>query len=140
MIDPKLRRILEARGQWNSDGIARKARGRLCPKCGEPTMAGLDADLCAGVAVCNPQPLTPLGEVYALFAGLRTFTLEWLGGHYEINFRDEWRIKGMPAGSKKNVDVIAEHRCGLQFNGNQVAESQTIRTSKSEEYGSEPPF
>lgn len=140
MIDPKIKAVLEARGLWNHDGINRKAHGRLCHRCGSPTMVGLDADRCALAAVCNPQPLTVLGELQALLSGLRTFTLTWLGGRYEIDYRDQWRIKGSPPGSEANTDVLAEHKCGIEYGQQFTTDSKAIRTKKGVEFPDEPNY
>ncbi|MDQ1738087.1 MAG: hypothetical protein QOH56_4338 [Pseudonocardiales bacterium] len=126
MIDQRLKSILEAKGQWNADGVSRKARGRICRRCQRPVMVGLDADLGGMPTACDLTPLTPMGEVAALFNGQPTFSLEWLFDHYEIDFRDSHRILGSPAGSSPKADVLALHRCDTQFNESQTADSKVI--------------
>lgn len=110
-MDTKIQKILEARGQWNADGISRKAAARLCPLCRRPMMVGLDADTAAFTAKCSPEPLNATGELLALMAGLRTYSISWLGNAYVIDFRDVDRIKWSPPGSNSRDDVLAEHRC-----------------------------
>lgn len=107
-----LRRILEPLGLWNVDGITRRARATMCRDCGLVTMRGLDAQDVAMPAVCDPAALNRLGEVAALFAGLRTYSLTWQAGRYVIDLREPERIISAPAGSRANSDVLAEHQCG----------------------------
>lgn len=135
-----LQRILESKGQWNADGFSRKAHGRICRKCRQPMMIGLDSDVGGFPVQCDPAPLTPLGEVSALFAELHTYSIKWMGDRWEIDFRDADRIKAAPAGSQPHVDVLAEHRCGVEFSGAQITDSNAIRADQSKGLHDDCPF
>lgn len=131
---------MRARGLWNEDGIARRARARLCPKCGDPIMVGLDADVAAYPAKCDPTPLNALGEVQALMTGRATWHLNYIGGRYEINYRYAEHIKAHPAGSDPRVEVLAEHKCGMATPVNlRGAYMDTPHTRKAND-NDEPPF
>jgi hypothetical protein len=90
---------------------SRKARALPCPRCGQPLLRGLDADICARTVDTDPYPLAAESEALALLMHIRTFELRWYGDHYELDSRDRWRIAGRPA-TRPDVDVLAEHRCG----------------------------
>jgi hypothetical protein len=106
-----IKRSLQARGLWNEDGVSRKAKARFCRKCSAPVIAGLDHDRSAAAVHCDPQPLNVLGEAVALMTGRRTFSLRWLGGHYELDVRFAEHISGSPAGSQPGIDILASHLC-----------------------------
>lgn len=86
-------------------GATRKASLRTC-RCHQPILVGLDADRCALAAACDPYPLTPAGEVWALRDGRWTYLLA--GG--QLQPRDRWNIPGHPPDDATRV--LAEHRCG----------------------------
>src|SRR4051812_50007976 len=75
-------------------------------------MRGLDDDKCAGLAVVDSRPLSAAGELWALLEGRVTYDLAWRGTRYEIDMRYVENVKGHPPGSRVNVDVVCEHRCG----------------------------
>lgn len=109
-----INRRLEAMGLRDPDsGAMRKARASYCQSCRRPVMIGLDAEWCALARRCDPAPLSATGEALALLAGRRTFSLTWMGGRYEIDFRDQWRIRQDPAGCTPGLDVLVEHDCQL---------------------------
>lgn len=120
MTVPKwLEQHLESRGLWDADGITRHARVRRCRKCRARIVVGLDADLVAGEAHCDPYPLSQLGEAAALILGRRTYSLRWIAalGELRIDGRGQFEIRGHPAGSTPRpglpiYDVVAEHVCG----------------------------
>lgn len=106
-------RRLEAAGVIDSaTGATRSARTAKCPVCQARVMRGLDADFGSMSADCDPEPLAPLGEALALMAGRRTYVLRWRGNRYELDQRDQFSIRGAPAGSKAGQDVLAGHVCG----------------------------
>jgi hypothetical protein len=115
MIAPWLSRLLEAQGRLNTDGVHRHARARFCARCGHTILTGLDADTAAMPIRTDPTPITALGELTALMAGTPTYELRWLTNHYEIDYRDQHRIKGNPPGIWKGGDVLVSHRCELPF-------------------------
>jgi hypothetical protein len=138
-----LRRVLEPLGLWNADGISRRARARHCRKCGALVMAGLDADVLAAPVLCDIQPLTPLGEIAALFEGIRTVSITWEGNRFVIDDRDQWRIAGKPAGTAPNSDVVTEHVCGRTVPHEMRAPSNAITahtTTPSKGTDDTPPF
>jgi len=90
-------------------GASRKARTFRCTECKRAVLRGLDDDMGAQTAEADPSPLTDEGEAVARLLGARTYELRWLGDHYELDRRDQWRIKGRPAG-KPGIEVLVEHR------------------------------
>jgi hypothetical protein len=111
MIPTWLQTILEAKGAWNSDGIARAARAGYCHDCGSVILRGLDADRAALTVVADPEPLNPLGEFLALTVGRRTYDLTWRG-RYELNPRESGHIRAAPAQVHGKSAVVVEHLCG----------------------------
>jgi hypothetical protein len=99
------------RGRSDAGGMIRQARASTCPTCGGWRIHGLDADMAALPAMCDPEPLSALGEAQATILGLRTYDLSRCGAGYQLDGRDHFHVKGRPAGSGV-VDVLAEHRCG----------------------------
>lgn len=91
--------------------ITRGAKEYRCPKCYQICFRGLDDDKCAGVAVVDTRAVGPMGELVALLAGRATYSLRRAGGRLELDYRDDFRIRGEPAGSP-NLDVLVQHVCG----------------------------
>lgn len=91
---------------------SRRARAAYCPRCRHIVMRGLDADWCALTVDCDPTPITAQAEALALLTRIPTFEVRWLGDRYEIDRRDQWRIKERPAGITPGIDVLVLHRCG----------------------------
>ena len=58
----------------------------------------------------DSRPLSRLGEALALVAGRGTFSLQRFAGRLEIANRDQFRIRGQPAGIN-GVDVLVRHEC-----------------------------
>lgn len=78
-----------------------------CPSCGAPVIAALEGRVGLPVAA-DPVSLTPLGELQALTAGLRTFE-HW---HDGLGRRSAWLISRCPAGRDQAANPIRpEHRC-----------------------------
>lgn len=95
-----------------SDGrIGRKAREAKCQRCGSSVLCGLDGDRVAYVATVDPTPLTNAGELAALIAGKRTYTLSWCGDSYEIDLRTQFHIAGTSA--ENHGRVVADHVCAV---------------------------
>ena len=83
--------------------MSRAAVNANCRSCGERIMVGLDASRAGIVVHADPHPLTRTGELLAVCAGYRVYSLDlkdWL------DYRDAARLK-RPA-----IRVLAEHRCG----------------------------
>lgn len=96
-----------AGGAW----ATRKAHTVFCPSCHHPVMRGLLDNPTPWLVDADPTPLSPLGEVSALLAGVVTYTLSWNGDRYELDRRYQWQIRNHPAATLKGVDLLAEHRC-----------------------------
>ena len=107
---PRIVERLIHTGAITEAGLSRRARPRPCPRCGAWTIAGVDADILALEAHCDPTPLTPLGEALALATGRRTVELIHTRGRYELEQRWADHIAGRPAGAGRRYDVLAEHR------------------------------
>lgn len=96
---------------------------------------GLDDNRCALYVAVDPAPLTAAGEFLALAAGRPTYELTWRGDRYEIDHRDQWRIRGRPP---EAVHAVAAHRCQsvLAAAGYRPVDPTTRPT----EYPDDPPF
>lgn len=96
--------------EWAVPGnAARTARPTNCEECGQYVLRGLTRDK-GGIAVdCEPEPLSPLGEVMALLSGLITYESVWLWGTHTINWRDRYAIASHSAGD--GIDVLIAHDC-----------------------------
>ena len=107
-----VRQLLIDNGHLSITGLSRKARVLDCPHCRVPCIAGLDSHIAALDAWCDPTALTLDGELEALLAGLRTFTL-WRGS--EIALRHQWIVAADHA-KRRNPSptrtILAQHRCG----------------------------
>lgn len=107
-----LRDKLVANGSLTARGSARGAKPRICERCNAPVLIGLDDDIAALDVTADPTPLDALGEILAVAQGRRTYTLAVTGGRHELNYRDEYRIRGRAPGAG-HYDVVPEHRCGI---------------------------
>jgi hypothetical protein len=79
-----------------------------------------------------------MGELVALLGGLRTYSLTFVGGHYEINNRDERHITVRAPGSRVNEDVVTAHQCGISIASAVVSALPRGRAAKSTPKN--PPF
>jgi len=80
-----------------------------CQTCGVLVVEAASADTGLPV-VLDPRPLSRYAEVLALLDQRATFTVALLGGRFDVSRRDQFRIRGKPAGSKR-VDVVVAHEC-----------------------------
>lgn len=88
------------------------ARLKRCPRCGAPTLFGLDGERCASAAAVDVAPVTYLGAVVAHLSGLRVYIRAGAlpgreagdGGH--LTLRDDLDLEG-PSRYPWHV----EHRC-----------------------------
>lgn len=122
--------------------VGRKAKARSCPVCRRAVMTGLSSAFGGFAVSADPQPLSPMGEALALMAGRGTFSLRWLGDHYELDKRDHFRIRGSPAGTK-GIDVLVEHECAKPYGGsipNVVTTLRDYYEHRSIPLPDEPPF
>lgn len=115
--DERKTKALDTRGLLNEDGYGRKLRSRRCHRCGQPIVAGLDADRMALAVDCYPELLTHRGEVGIVLAGGITYRL-W-GRSIGAPF-PEWRIdyrgtEDIAAHSADDVDVLGSHHCMLRM-------------------------
>lgn len=106
-------------------GITRRAHPHRCHKCGAWTVRGLDADVAATDAICDPIPLSPLGEALAYLrpaqrSQLQTYALVH-NSRYELERRDAAIIADKPAGSPRQ-DVLRSHVC----NDRPLSEPETL--------------
>jgi hypothetical protein len=96
-----------------STGAGRQARSTRCRDCGGHVMRGLTEHPMALSVDADPHPLTALGEAVCILGRRPTYELRYLvGGRYDLDHRDQWRIAERPAGRTRNVDVLARHICG----------------------------
>lgn len=105
-----LRDHLIASGHMTETGATRQARIRTCT-CRHQVLVGLDSDVAALEATCDPYPLSPLGEALALLEGRRTLTLRREGRGWVLDWRDAHEITSAPAASQARRDVVRQHRC-----------------------------
>lgn len=109
-----VRRQMVAAGYMDGPtGATRKARATRCRDCGKPVWQGIDKDWGGSVRTGDPGPLTPLGEAQAKFFGWNTLCLAWLFNRHDLYLRDQFMIAGTPAGTEKNRDILAEHKCDV---------------------------
>lgn len=94
---------LIADGTMTEGFLTRTARTRHCPTCHTLVLAAID-DLGTD-AWCDPQLLTPLGELQATMAGRRTWS-HTMGG---LDARDAPYIRRFPA---DRLEIHAQHVCG----------------------------
>jgi hypothetical protein len=89
------------------------AHPRHCKTCGHLTLTGYDAPLIAGLAITNPNPLTPQLETAAVILAIPTWRLWGTPGHYELTPR---HIPGLHTIGRhppaSDVTVLAAHQCG----------------------------
>lgn len=104
---------LDATGRSNPDGVGRGARLGRCRRCTRQVLRGLDGDLAAFPAECDPHEIDTNGELLALALGLRTYMLtrsmtssRKLG--WNLDPRTQWGIR---AGQR--TALVVEHRCGI---------------------------
>lgn len=126
-------------GYLTESGLSRRARLRYC-QCGLIVMAGLDGEVCAFEAECDPRPLTALGEAAAYLAGLRTWSLRNGRGRFELYPRNAAEITRHPAGTRARCDVLAEHRCGVRLPVSSFGRSSFPETAPPLPPGSPAPF
>ncbi len=106
------KRGLIAKGHMDEDtGATRKAKHRRCDVCRRQVWRGFNADFGFMSVDCDPQVLTAAGELEAIIAGIRTFTLRYRPGYGHIfdGPRCKFNLIGAPAGQGR-YDVIAEHQ------------------------------
>lgn len=89
-----------------------KAIPARCDRCGAWTLHGYDAPLMAGLAVVDPNPLTPVLEAAAVVLDLPTYQLWGAPGRWSLTPRHEPGVRRIgtarPAG---DVIALAAHTC-----------------------------
>jgi hypothetical protein len=110
----RLRAILVAGGYLDDlTGATRKARWTRCPDCRVQVWRGLNADSMAWAVEAEGGPLTAMGEAMARLGGWSTVTLRAAPAWFVLDVRGPFHIRGEPAGSRNNCDVLLVHRCGI---------------------------
>jgi hypothetical protein len=86
---------------------------RKCPRCRARVLAGVsNGGKAAGMDVqLDPAELTPLGELDAVHAGRRTWTLHSTG---DVFVRGTSRFTEWPAGTGNRRTVHADHDCSAR--------------------------
>lgn len=100
-------------------------------------MRGLDAELLADDVRVDPAPLSALGELLALAAGVHTYELHWRG-RYEIDPRELWHIQSRAPGELFNTDVVAAHVCTRTQT--ETLKSRMMLGHKQSTQSEHPPF
>jgi len=117
----------------------RRAATATCPECGAEVIRGLDAEVGGRCVDADPLPLSAAGEALTRLGGSRTYELVRTGGRLELDQRDQWRIRGRPAGGARTGDVLAGHRCGMEAPESWWAPSRHV-TRNRPQAPTEPPF
>lgn len=110
-MDAWLLQQLVETGRMTETGVTRRARPRRCPTCQTIVIVGLNDDQCAFEIHADPQPLSALGEALALLEGRMTVALAHEGGRWVLHRRDDFQIRGRPAGTTPRWDVLRTHTC-----------------------------
>lgn len=139
--DHRLQAILAAQeDRYGAPTTLRHATRNLCPRCDTWTLVGLDDHTLAHTVRVDPTPLTPTGELAALIATRRTYTLTSDGRRTTLQHRDAWDITGHPPGNEGGeYDVLPAHQCEHPFIGTHITESRLPVRMKTVEV-SECPF
>lgn len=139
MMDDDLRSLLIDKGVLAPGGIGRRASMARCAHCGRLVFRGLDGERCAGLAVVDVAPLDAFGELVARTAGLATYDLAWRGYRYEIDYRESERIASTPPGTVGGLDVVTEHRCGVNI-AHRLPSTLRGKAPARADIGDMPPF
>lgn len=128
---------------------ARRARPTLCPSCRRWTLTGLDGDVMAITAVCDPVPLSPTGEYAAVLAGWRTWELRAersASGTWKTQLtprsasrRAWWPAGGPPRTPGAPYDVLVAHHHVEPFSGPLAAASRLQPPSSTSTATDQPP-
>jgi hypothetical protein len=91
----------------------RRAARRACPRCGADTYAGPDADVMALDATADVTPVGAAAELVAVSSEppRSSYWLRNLGDGVELIRRDQWQLRGRPAGHPEGWPVVLEHQC-----------------------------
>ena len=94
--------------EWLGPATSRSLHARRCKECRSLIATGVDEEVAAfGVAV-DPTSLTALGEVEAILAGLRCYTITRPAAQsVRATRRSRWLTP-----TSRIHDVWPEHRCG----------------------------
>lgn len=98
------RRSRSMGAEHGTDRIGRRAR-LILHSCNQHVLVGLDDEIAALTARCDPYPISAIGEVQALSDGRATYYLH----RGCLERRDRWTIPGHPPSPQ--LLVLAEHRC-----------------------------
>jgi hypothetical protein len=121
-------------------GQTTAARIDRCGGCGRTIWVGLDANYGHQVIEADPHPVGLWGEGLALAGGRATVELRLIGGcRWELSKRDNFRIRGSPAGTPDR-DVLVVHHCGLDYGGGVPHVASSLRRFTAPIYSEIPPF
>lgn len=136
-----LRDHLIRKGVITERGVSRRARPRICLRCGLVALVGLDDERCALEVHADPVPLSTLGEALALIEGRRTLALHHEAARFVLDVREADHIADRPAGATAREDVLRQHRCGTgPPAGPLAAASSFAETTPPLPPNSPPPF
>lgn len=130
--------------KWLRSRLGTPAKGRgcrcvRCIVCRSDLVVGLDNDTCASRAICDPVPLSVIGEALALLDGRRTYELSRHGSGLALYHRDHWQISGRHASD--TCIVLADHKCGTPPLPSIKIQPAPLTTPKNSLiYDNEPPF
>ncbi|GMA22266.1 hypothetical protein GCM10025864_44920 [Luteimicrobium album] len=116
-----------------------RALPRPCPRCARWTVVGLDAPRCAGLARCDPHPLTPQLEAAAVILDTPTWQLWTFAGRHELTPRHEPHVPPLARlAPADHVVVLAAHVCGRPPLSRAPLRLRTTRTA--DPMHGEPPY
>ena len=87
----------------------RGAKGTQCIVCHRPILVGMSEDVAAQLALVDPIPLSPLGEMLALIDGRKSYQLGKYDEGLALWERDRWAIAGHAAGP--DWIILTDHKC-----------------------------
>lgn len=110
-------------------GATRTVRIRLCSRCHNPILTGLDADICALPARVDPVPVSELGEALARIDNRCTYDYVKTRAVPVLEYRESWTIA-----APRRFPVLAEHKCGHPLPADTTPEIQKPKISDEPEF------
>lgn len=109
-MSPRRKTAVDRRNEQVRAGQRAAAR-RPCPACKADTFHGLDGDVLAFTVTTDVAAVGAAAELVAYADGRATFALFPNPTGVELVRRDQWQIRGTPAGTRGAPQVVAEHQC-----------------------------